>query len=461
MTRSRGGVGEDNPVLTSAQESKADVERGEKTRDVTNTTGSMSVAATSGGGVFPRIAGARPLVRAAPWERGAQAAQTRVMPQTISPLAMKRKNNPANRVPEEVLRAASEHTTDPFWKQVLRDAAGGKWPRGFRFKSGVLSFQQKTKVFEEPINDDMDPAEVCERIVNFIKMRGDRQSERDRQRVSSVLHGTPGVPPSGTAALKKGVVPVDENAGAEHTTQCAVISAEAALKLKRCYPALFSQFVEDRAREHGLNLRSRCELLSALHFCNSMGWITNKTVEFEEGEQTSSHSILPRLRAVKCIEFMPARQRWEIKPMISRAYSKFWCEGDDEAPSIDELRAELEAEISRQGDPMVAPKPLEADFGKFLKAFHDQMKAQRLEYLLGQPLMEGEYLYSAVRSARDAVKTESPGVLGAVTPSCTKARAPASPSGTKARAPASPDPEGVNTGAAPPKARAPRGGKKT
>lgn len=389
----------------------------------------MSVSVVANGGAFPRITGARPLMQAAPWERGAQAAQTRVMPQTMSPLALRRKNNPANKVPEKVLLAAAERTCDPYWAQVLREAALGKWPRGFKFRSGILTFQQRTKVYEEPINDDMDPAEVSERIVKFIKMRGDRQSERDRERVTSILYQS--VPTS-----------VGAEGGGDEAPKCRALTPEAALKFKRCHPALFSRYVQDRGREHGLNLRARSELLSTLQFCESMGWLNSRTIEFEEEEDpATSHWILPRIRSIKCIEFIPGAHSWVIRPVETRPHARSSAvtvtEGD--SGPFDQLCEAVEAAIEEQRERILEGLyvPNEIDFSKYAKIFFDHMKSQRVEQLLGMPLKEGEYLYSAVRNARDASRTDSPRIDRtpvARTPVARASSTPSSVGGTKAPA---------------------------
>lgn len=341
--------------------------------------------------VFPKIAGARPVVQAAPWDRGSQVAQTRVTPQTISPMAMKRRHNPALRVPSTVLRAASECTDDPFWVKVLRDAAEGRWPRGFKFKSGSLSFQHKTNLFEEPVSDDMEPQDVCDRIINFIKKRGDRQSDRDRERVTRTLRG------SRAPLRERPGDPSDvENQGARAVPEVGVVGPTAAWKYKRGRPALFSRYVEERSRELGLGLRARADLFEAVKFCRGMGWLGDDNITLSSDDKPTPSSILPRLTNIKAIRFTEGK-RWEIVPIVSRSYA---------AQHIDGLTAGVSAEllaaaIGSDDDPARLDAPNIPDMKSFHQRFRDNMKVQSGERFLGSPLQPGEHLHS-VRSAHAA-----------------------------------------------------------
>lgn len=48
----------------------------------------------------------------------------------------------------------SETTDDVFWKSLFADAAVGKFPRGFRYQHGVLSYKIKSKIYEKYISLD-------------------------------------------------------------------------------------------------------------------------------------------------------------------------------------------------------------------------------------------------------------------------------------------------------------------
>lgn len=378
--------------------------------------------------VFPKIAGARPLVQAAPWEAGSQVAQTRVTPQTISPMALKKKNNPALRVPSAVLRAASELTDDPFWVRVLREASDGRWPRGFKFKAGSLSFQHKTKTFEEPVSDDMDPQDVCERIIKFIKQRGDRQSDRDRERVTRVLRGGGGrASRSAPPADKARSAPGDggENAGTSANGGSAessaaresvspgsappaepgVVQGKVAWKYKRGRPALLARYVEDRGREHGLSLRACAELFEAVQFCRHMGWLTLDTIEFAVGEKATPASIFPRVEKLACIQFGDGR-RWEVVPLVPRSYASHHSNPDSASGSLEQVtRAAGAAE-----DPTLLDPPNESDMKQIVQGFRENMKVQNGERFLGSPLRAEKYVYS-VRSAHAAAMAASPKIL--------------------------------------------------
>lgn len=118
-------------------------------------------------------------------KNGTLATQTAVTP--VIRATSTKKKHPCLIVPERVLREASETLDDPFWVSTLANAADGKWPRGFKFRNGLLLYQFKNKVFECPIRDEMAPADVARDVVNFIRAHTSQQSERDRERDRQLL----------------------------------------------------------------------------------------------------------------------------------------------------------------------------------------------------------------------------------------------------------------------------------
>jgi hypothetical protein len=58
-------------------------------------------------------------------------------------------------------------TSDPFWKDVFKDAAKGKFKKGFSFKNDVLNFKKVNKVFTVLV-DEATP-EKMEEIMKFMQ----------------------------------------------------------------------------------------------------------------------------------------------------------------------------------------------------------------------------------------------------------------------------------------------------
>jgi hypothetical protein len=73
--------------------------------------------------------------------------------------------------------AASYVEADPFWIKILENASRGIFPKMFRYKDGILSFKQRTKLFSKEICQD-DPELCAKNVQDFMRSNG-FYSDRD------------------------------------------------------------------------------------------------------------------------------------------------------------------------------------------------------------------------------------------------------------------------------------------
>jgi len=336
-------------------------------------------------------------VQAQPWIRESEIARTKdEAPETCVQTTQKRRNNLAARVPSKLLLEASEKTQDPFWKYVLSRASEGKWPRGFKYKNGILAFQIKTKTYEEPITEDMDPDDVCTRLIAFIKTRAGHQSELDRASDSAALRGALGHPSAANESPSQNEASQGadaENADAYPDEVYGRVSAACAWRYKRAHPALFAQYIEDRAREYGMNLRARIELFGCLKFAIKMGWVTEDVVFFDESEE--SNGIFPKIREIECIKIEPPVVR--AVPVVKSAYTTYWSR-----PPLEESAFPLPPGESMIG-PDIMPDSRKSELNTFYQKLRESMKVQNGERYMGSALRPGERAHSARTAMAEAI----------------------------------------------------------
>lgn len=76
---------------------------------------------------------------------------------------------------------ASNICTDPFWVSILKNAAIGKFQRGFQFKNGILSFKVKGKLTSFVINTNT-PEETLQSILDSMRDICEVLSETDKEK---------------------------------------------------------------------------------------------------------------------------------------------------------------------------------------------------------------------------------------------------------------------------------------
>lgn len=71
-----------------------------------------------------------------------------------------------------------ECITDAYWKRIFINASFGKFPRGFSFRDGILSYKKKNKIFSMGISTD--PYVAYEEVYSFMKNNANMMSNEEK-----------------------------------------------------------------------------------------------------------------------------------------------------------------------------------------------------------------------------------------------------------------------------------------
>lgn len=76
------------------------------------------------------------------------------------------------RVIHKIFEECVEHTSDTYWKDKLSQASKGKFPKGFTYKDGILSYKRKNK--PKPINQPISftAGEAVREFIQFMQSTG-------------------------------------------------------------------------------------------------------------------------------------------------------------------------------------------------------------------------------------------------------------------------------------------------
>jgi hypothetical protein len=77
-----------------------------------------------------------------------------------------------SRVVHKIFEDCVALTSDTYWKDKLTQASRGKFPTGFTYKDGLLSFKKKNK--PKPVNQSIsfDPAIAVNEFISFMQLTG-------------------------------------------------------------------------------------------------------------------------------------------------------------------------------------------------------------------------------------------------------------------------------------------------
>ena len=75
-------------------------------------------------------------------------------------------------------------TEDKFWQTLFMDCARGKFPRGFTFKNGLITYKKGSKSFKLEISDS--PAAAYSATMNFLQTVAGIMSVTDRQKLQKL-----------------------------------------------------------------------------------------------------------------------------------------------------------------------------------------------------------------------------------------------------------------------------------
>lgn len=83
----------------------------------------------------------------------------------------------------KLFEKCAEYTDDPFWTSIMIECSKGKFPRGFYYSNGVITYRKGTKTDRCVIEDDTDLNEVYQTIKTFFREKVGLVSKTDRLQI--------------------------------------------------------------------------------------------------------------------------------------------------------------------------------------------------------------------------------------------------------------------------------------
>lgn len=78
-----------------------------------------------------------------------------------------------------IFEACSEKSTDPFWSDLFRQAAQGKFPKYFYYREGILTYKRISKIFNTDVPDN--PYEAISVCKDFLRKHRGIVSDLDQK----------------------------------------------------------------------------------------------------------------------------------------------------------------------------------------------------------------------------------------------------------------------------------------
>jgi hypothetical protein len=252
-------------------------------------------------------------VKIAPWLPFSRAAQSKPQARAAASKVNKKRKN-VQLGPVDLLIKAADQTDDPFWRDMLRNASEGKWPRGFRIKNGSLIYKQKKKFLEVELHNDMTPAEACDAIINFIKARtGTRSMREERQGDDFILCTNQSMTQEEDDDNENENEPGDQPPGNKGDKK----ASNSVWKKPRAQSGLIASFIEKKAREMHLSPSAQSDLYKFIQYGIGMKWITDASVVFEYDDPIRMSN--PRLVEIKNLVMTGNRvANWSIDVVDKR-----------------------------------------------------------------------------------------------------------------------------------------------
>lgn len=165
-------------------------------------------------------------------------------------------NSNTKKVIHPIFEQAAQLTEDPFWKAELENAARGKFPRGFMYRDGIISYKKGNKIFPEKVPQE-NALLALHSTVRFFQEKGKIRSKRDKEE--------------------------EERIKREKEENCVQrIQSWKDIRKETVKEQYLNDYVDRVCDEHDLDDESRKSLLSLLHFGLSLGYIKNDDIVLNE-----------------------------------------------------------------------------------------------------------------------------------------------------------------------------------
>jgi hypothetical protein len=155
-----------------------------------------------------------------------------------------------------IFEQAAQLAEDPFWKAEMENAARGRFPRGFMYRDGIISYKKGNKIFPEKVPQE-NALFALHTTVRFFQEKGKIRSKRDKEKEERIKREK------------------EEN----HVQR---IQSWKDIRKETVKEQYLNDYVDRVCDEHDLDDESRKRLLSLLHFGLSLGYLKNDDIALNE-----------------------------------------------------------------------------------------------------------------------------------------------------------------------------------
>ena len=156
------------------------------------------------------------------------------------------------KVVHPIFEQAAQLAEDPFWKAELENAARGKFPRGFMYRDGIISYKKGNKIFPEKVPQE-NALLALHSTVRFFQEKGKMRSKKDKEEEERIKREK------------------EEN-------YVQRIESWKDIRKETVKEQYLNDYVDRVCDEHDLDEESRKTLLSLLHFGLSLGYIKSDDI---------------------------------------------------------------------------------------------------------------------------------------------------------------------------------------
>lgn len=175
--------------------------------------------------------------------------------------------------------AMMEH--DEFWKNIFTQAAHGKFPRGFIYRDGNLTYKHRNKIHSMAIGDN--PVTALADCMNFFRNTAGLVSEADQER-----------------SRREREMELMEALSFDKLTWAEV------KKKKKLHDVLISTYITEVADAMGLPVAEKHQLRTIINMGFILGCFSNERVNFVEG----------RIKGLMGLNYDSETRKFSIDPAV-------------------------------------------------------------------------------------------------------------------------------------------------
>lgn len=108
------------------------------------------------------------------------SVQKRKVPWLANKKTTQKKEKPSVKIVNPIFEQAAQLAEDPFWKKELENASQGKFPRGFMYRDGIISYKKGSKITQEKVPQE-NALTALYTVVRFFQERGNIRSRKDKE----------------------------------------------------------------------------------------------------------------------------------------------------------------------------------------------------------------------------------------------------------------------------------------